>query len=118
MAMKNLEEAGQMQGIVKEFGKDYNTAMNKVNQFDLSTLESDIASQSLKLCYKMVHENLHEAKPDFDNDNNMASKLDQLIGKVTQVDKQLQQFKEEFIAINKSVINQDIRGLEIEKIKK
>ena len=44
MAMKNLEEAGQMQGIVKEFGKDYNIAMNKVNQFDLSTLESDIAS--------------------------------------------------------------------------
>ena len=81
-SVQNLEEVTQILEITQNFEKNYGAAKKKVNSFDAITLESDVTTQAMKMCYQIIHGFLYEENPNFDQEK-MEFKLEQMYTKST-----------------------------------
>lgn len=116
-AVQNLDEVTQVLEITQNFEKNHGAAKKKINLFDAITLESDVTTQAMKMCYQIIHGFLYEENPNFDQEK-MEFKLEQMLTKTTSVNQEYQKFKGEFLAINEPVINKDMMNFKLDRIQR
>mmetsp|Transcript_21886 Transcript_21886/g.33966 ORF Transcript_21886/g.33966 Transcript_21886/m.33966 type:complete len:258 (-) Transcript_21886:4579-5352(-) len=116
-AVQNFEETQQVMEVVSALEKSYGGIKKKLNSFDLSTLESNITVQTLNQSYSIVHKELYDENPNFDQEK-MDFRLSDARNKARALGADYNKFKGEFIAVNESVVNKDPLTFKLDRVQR
>lgn len=113
----NYEETNQIMDILEDFEEDYGSSKKNLNSLDKSQLNTDVNAKTLRQCYRIIKNHLHEENPTFDQVK-MDQTLMTLTNDVSLANKNLSRAKGEYISVNDTIVNKDTNAFKLSTIKK